>query len=63
MFITLTISTQQKPKKINKWKINPAFVLKKPINSKKRTFWQKFKSWRRRSKNNVCALGGQAIMF
>ncbi len=55
MFITLTINTNIKNKPAKGWRT--------AVFTKRRTLWQKIKSWRRSLKPNRYKLGGQVAMF
>lgn len=66
MFITLTVDTNIKRKKaisLRKSKINPAHGWRKAINVKKRSLWQRIKSWKRSIRGGKYKLEGQAVMF
>lgn len=66
MFITLTINTNIKKKPIfnmKKRKINASKGWRMAVFTKKRTLWQRIKSWRRSLRPNRYKLGGQAAMF
>ncbi|MEK7672763.1 MAG: hypothetical protein AAB373_02675 [Patescibacteria group bacterium] len=67
MFITLTIDTHQKKKSLLGFrtkKLNPADGWKKTLNIKRRSLWQRIKSWRRSiNKGGYYKLGGQVAMF
>lgn len=66
MFITLTIDTSQKKNSfinLHRSKIDAKSGWRKAIHVKKRSFFQKFKAWRRSLKSGQYKLGGQIAMF
>lgn len=66
MFITLTINTNIKKKplfNIRKRKINTAKGWRMAVFTKKRTLWQRIKSWRKSLRPGHYELGEQAVMF
>jgi hypothetical protein len=67
MFITLTIDTTQKKNKskirLNKSSINPAKGWRGMVHMKKRSVWQKLKSWKKSLKPKKYTLNGQPVMF
>ncbi|MFH1533698.1 MAG: hypothetical protein ABID64_02095 [Nitrospirota bacterium] len=66
MFITLTVDTNIKKNsgiKLRKNKMNPAHGWRKAINVRKRSLWQRVRSWRRSLRGGKYKLDGQAVMF
>ncbi len=67
MFITLTIDTSIKKKKsavrMKRKKFNPAAGWRKAVHVKKRSLWQRIKSWKRSLRGGDYKLDGQPIMF
>jgi hypothetical protein len=66
MFITLTIDTSLKKKKsvrMKRRKFNPAKGWRQPVFTKKRSLWQRMKSWRRELRGGNYQLDGQPMMF
>ncbi|MEK7085739.1 MAG: hypothetical protein AAB953_01865 [Patescibacteria group bacterium] len=66
MFLTFTIDTKQKKRSLvrfNTKRFNPAFGWRKAIHVKKRSLWQRIKSWRRSLRDGCYKLGGQIAMF
>lgn len=66
MFLTFTIDTKQKKRhfvRFNTKNFNPFGGWRKPLGAKKRSLWQRIKSWRRSLKDKCYKLGGQIAMF
>lgn len=66
MFITLTINTNQNKKSfinLHKSKIDAKSGWRKAVHVKKRSFFQKLKSWPRNLKPGQYKLDGQVAMF
>lgn len=66
MFITFTIDTRQKKSKkirMHKKKFNASSGWRKTVISKKRSFWQKIKAWKRSLGAKQYRLGEQTIIF
>jgi hypothetical protein len=66
MFLTITIDTTQTKKsklRMNQAHSHAAKGWREGFNSKKRSVWQRLKSWKRKVGGGIYRLGDQVAMF